>query len=413
MAEQTVAIIGFGTAGVNAAIALRGAGFRGRIVAFSDGGAVPYSPILTSYYAGGEKTLGECYPWKQEELASLNVEVIDHCAVEELDVEAHVIRTAQGGFAYDKCVIATGSTPVTRGFPQVEGYEPLVLRSMDDAARLKAALEDESCQHVLVSGASMVALKTLEACLRRGVKVTLVGMASHVLDMNALPQAAERFEKGLLALGVELKLGTTIAGVSVVEPADALGKKRLEVTFSNGDTGVFDEISVSHGMRSNLDFIPQGALEIDRALTVDSFMRTSNADVYAAGDVAQALELISGERRIVGIWKNAALQGACAGRAIANELAGKEPASADAYPGSFSSNTIVVGDDLLFISAGTIEAGEGRHVEVRENADMTVVYIYEGSRLVGFNLVCDNREARSRAYDTGGMLSIRIERGLR
>lgn len=411
MTQQTVAIIGYGTAGVNAAIALRSEGYAGRIVAITEGPAVPYSPILTTYYAGGEKTYEECFPWTADELACLDVEVIEGCSVESIDVEGHTLSTPRGEFAYDKCLISSGSDPVTRGFPAVEGFEPLVMRSMDDAALLKEVAEDPACRRVLVSGASMVALKTLEACVQRGLEVTLVGMMPHVLDMNALPVAAERFEKGLERMGVTLKLGTTIASVEKVEDELGYRGRRLKVTFANGDVDTFDHISVAHGMRSNLGFIPAGALEIDRALLVDEFMRTSDPDVYAAGDVAQALELISGQRRIVGIWKNAALQGACAGRAMAHELAGNEVPAESAYAGSFSTNTIVVGD-LLFISAGTIEVGETRRVEVREGRDMLVVYIYEGSRLVGFNLVCDNPEERSIAYDTGGMLTIRIERGL-
>ncbi len=412
MSQQTVAIVGYGTAGVNAAIALRNEGYEGRIVALTQGPAVPYSPILTSYYAGGQKSFEECFPWSAEELASLDVEVHEHCPVESIDVEGRILRTAQGDFPYDKCVIATGSDPVTRGFPHVEGFEPITLRSMDDAARLKAVAQDASCKRMLVSGASMVALKTLEACVLQGLDVTLVGMMPHVLDMNALPVAAKRFEEGLERMGVSLKLGTTISAVQVIEDEQGFENRRLRVSFANGDVEDFDHISVAHGMRSNLGFIAQGALEIDRALVVDACMRTSNPHVYAAGDVAQALELISGEKRIVGIWKNAAVQGACAGRAIACELAGCAFSEKHAYAGSISTNTIVVGD-LLFISAGTIELGETRRVEVRENEDMLVAYLYEGTRLVGFNLVCDKPEARSVAYDTGGMLTIRIERGLR
>lgn len=449
--DAPVAIIGYGTAGVNAAIALRNSGYDGVIRVFSDITTLPYSPILTSYYAGGEKSYEECFPWSAEELAELDVDVLEGNAVTELDPEAHVVRTAQGDFPYSKCVIATGATPMTYGFPSDCGYDPLVLRSMDDAERLKGVLEDDSCKRVLVSGASMVALKTLEACLDRGKQVTLVGMNPHVLDFNALPEAAERFEKGLIGYGVELRLGQTIANVKRVDRAEPAGGRtwQLEVTFSNGDVDRFDEISVSHGMKSNLDFVKPGSLEIDHGLVVDDFMRTNNPDVYAAGDVAQATELISGEKRIVGIWKNAALQGACAGAAIAAELAGRQPDASCAYAGGLSMNTIQV-KDTLFISSGTIELTPTRQVEVREAEDMTVVYIFEecagvatagadgvdgaanadgvtstddgkGSaggknsarRLVGFNLVSDHGEEGGVAYDTGAMLTLRIEAAFR
>ena len=408
-----VAIIGYGTAGVNAAIALRNAGYEGPVEVFSDIDTLPYSPILTSYYAGGEKAYDECFPWSGDELDELGLEVVQEGPVVSLDVESHVIRTARGEHGYSKCVIATGATPMCWGFPGVGNdgsYKPLVLRSMDDAERLKGALEDPACKRLLVSGASMVALKTLEAGLNHGLECTLVGVNPHVLDFNALPEAAMRFEKGLREKGVELKLGQKIE--SAMREDDG-----LHVTVSSGDCGVYDEISVAHGMKSNLDFVQPGSLEMDRALIVDEFMRTSNPDVYAAGDVAQATELISGEKRIVGIWKNAALQGACAGTAIAAELAGAEPSADCALRGSISTNTIAV-KGTLFISAGIMELSDGRSVEVRETEDTTVVYIFQDGgdgvrRLVGFNLVCDHDEPGGRAYDTGAMLTMRIEAGCR
>lgn len=411
-----VAVIGFGVAGFNAAVGLRRAGYDGPIDVFSDLDTLPYSPILTSYYAGGMRPLDDCFPWTEQEVAELRLNVRSGCPVTGLDVAGHMVRTAQGDFPYAKCVIATGSSPSTAGFPADCGYEPMVLHSMHDAERLKAALSSPACRRVLVSGASMVALKTVEACLAQGKQVTLVGMNPHVLDYNALPPAAERFERGLEAKGVRLRLGQTVAAVKVADGTDGPGGRTLGVTFSDGGTDEFDEIVVAHGARCNLSFV-DGALEVDQGLLVDEFMRTSDPDVYAAGDVAQALELTSGQRRIVGIWKNAAAQGAVAGRTIACELAGGIPQKEDAFRGSISSNTIAV-DGTLFISAGTVDAGPDTHVEVREGDDMTVVYVYrkrEGSQapqLVGFNVASDVDEEGGVAYDTGAMLTLRILEGL-
>lgn len=416
-ADQIVAIIGWGTAGVNAAIALRAAGYAGAIRAFSDTDIPPYSPILTSYYVGGEKTYDECFPWSADELAELNVEVVPGSRVVEFDPDAHRIVTEAGReSSYDKCVICVGAQPMTVGFPADCGYEPLVLRTMDDAERMKAAFEDPSCGRVLVSGASMIALKCVEAALNRGLDVSLVGMNDHILDFSALPETAKRFERGLAAKGVTMRFGQTIAQVEMLEDAAAAGEgasRKLRVTYSGGDVETYDQIVVAHGVRSDFGFVKDGSIEIDRAIVVDDFMRTSAPDVFAAGDAAQALELVSGEPRVLGIWKTAALQGQCAGRAIAAELAGRQPEAAGAYPGHIMTNTIAV-DGTLFISAGVSQAGEGQRVEVRESDDMTVACIYGpasdgGERLIGFNVTSDVDEPGGVAYDTGAMLSLRIE----
>lgn len=417
-AEQApVVVIGYGTAGVNACIALRNAGYEGVIRVFSDTGTRPYSPILTSYYAGCEKAYDECFPWTKDELADLRLDVHDNEPVTALDTAAHVVRTARGEYPYSKCVVASGAKAATFGYPQ-SAYAPLVLRTMDDAQRLKDAIEDPSTKRVLVSGASMIALKALEACLNHGLECALVGLNPHILDFNALPESAVRFERGLESLGVKLRFGDCLAAVEPLgaDDASACGGK-LKITYRSGDVEYYDELVVAHGVRSDLSYIPQGALEMDRAILVDEFSRTSDPDVYAAGDVAQGMELISGEKRIVGIWKSAALQGAAAGKAIASELAGVQPNAADAHRGSIATNTIAV-KNMLFISAGTMELGERRRMEVRETEQMLVLYIIEDApdgteRLVGFNLVCEHSEEGSPAYDTGAMLTMRIEAGCR
>ena len=71
-AQAPVAVIGYGTAGVNALIGLRNGGYTGPVDVFSNIEGLPYSPILTSYYAGGEKTREQCFPWTAEELAALS-----------------------------------------------------------------------------------------------------------------------------------------------------------------------------------------------------------------------------------------------------------------------------------------------------------------------------------------------------
>ena len=138
VADQVVAIIGWGTAGVNAAIALRAAGFAGTIRAFSDTDIPPYSPILTSYYAGGEKTYDECFPWSAEELAELDVEVVPDGRVALLDPGAHRIVTERGVAPIDlvKYLFENNLVPDAR-LPFEKGEERSLLHeNWDFLARL-------------------------------------------------------------------------------------------------------------------------------------------------------------------------------------------------------------------------------------------------------------------------------------
>lgn len=410
--QAPVAILGFGVAGFNTAVGLRLGGYEGVIEVFSDLDTNPYSPIMTSYYAAGMIAYEDCFPWTQDEIDRLDLIVHKECPVERIDNKAHTIHTAQGVFTYSKCVIATGAIPAVFGFDPDSPYAPIVLHSMEQAERLRSVLSDPDCKKVLISGASMIAVKMLEAALIAGKECTLVGMNSHILDMTAFPPAAARFQQKLAEQGVRFRFDQTISDVSFQEAPDHPRKHILQVTFSDGESDSFDEILVAHGLRCDLSLLDGGAVEKDKGILVDRFMRTSCPDIYAAGDVAQALELISQTQQIVGIWKNAAEQGLCAGKTIAAELTGNTPSETYAFSGSISSNTISC-NGPLFISAGSHELTDERYIETVEDEDMTIVYLYEGEQLVGFNICADEDIEGSKAYELGGMLTRQILESIR
>jgi len=307
-----------------------------------------------------------------------------HARVTALDIAKREIKLADGQrIGYSKLLVATGAHPVSPGFPVTQAYRPHVLRTMEDAERLRSALTAKSRLRVLVSGTSMVGLKVLDACLDRGVDVTLVGRSAQIMRATAHPVIAESFERLLVERGVSLRLSQTVEQVD-----DAIQTGGCTVRFDNGDVERFDEVVLAQGVAPNLDFVDQGALEMREGLVVDRFMRTSAPDVFAAGDVAQALDLASGCNRIIGLWHNAVQQGRCAGTAIAAELAGR--VSLRPYPGSISANTIHV-CDILFASAGSIAESPRRRVDVMEGRGRVSAFAYESragvDQLVGFNVL--------------------------
>ena len=376
--DKPVVVLGFGAAGVNVVLALREAGYTGRISVVTDGEPTPYSPVLTSYYAGGRISRDQCFIWADRHLERMVDDVFAYSKVASVDVSAHEVALVDGRrIEYSKLVVATGAHPIAPGFPTATDFRPLFLRTLDDAERLRRTLASPDCKKVLVSGTSMVSLKALEACLDRNVHVTLLGRSSHIMRATAHPLIAERFEALLVERGVELRLAQTALSVANSESSGYV------VAFSDGTEEHFDAIVLAQGVKPNLDFVGDG-IEVGEGLIVDRFMRTSSPDVYAAGDVAQALDVSTGEQRIIGLWKNAVQQGRCAGRAIADELAGGVPAHP--YPGSLAANIVHV-RDILFASAGTLVEGEGRQYTIRETDGMLRMFIHEGDRLVGVNLL--------------------------
>ncbi len=377
-------MLGFGAAAVSAICSLRECGYDGPLTVVTNAGPEPYSPVLTSYYAGGRIGKEQCFPWKDVDFSDLIDDLLFQQTPVSVDFAAHEVELVDGRrVGYSKLLVATGAHPVAPGFPELGAYRPHALRTMEDADRLYEALVRKPHARVLVLGTSMVGLKVVEACLDRKADVTMLGRSPYILRVSAHPVVAERFEQLLEERGVTFRLSQTVERVE--DESDA---SSYVVRFSNGDEEEFDEVVLAQGVKPNLEFMDSGSVEMGDGLVVDSFMRTSVPDVFAAGDVAQALDLSSGKKRIIGLWQNAVQQGRCAGATIAAELAGRAPMRR--YPGSIPSNTIHV-QDVLFASAGSVAESEGRIIETITSPQSTSVFAYErkGSKdqLVGFNVL--------------------------
>ena len=339
-------------------------------------------PVMEAGVLKGKRTL---VPLTYEVSLLLTTESI----LDEIGMTADELETCDGErIGYSKLLVATGAHPIAPGFPYLEGYRPLVLRTMEDAERLKTALVRESCHEVLVAGTSMVGLKVLEACLDQSVQVTMLGRSPRILRASAHADIAARFERMLEQRGITLRLGQTAEQTSYDEAT-----RTCEVAFSTGERSSFDEIVLAQGVQPNLDFLGPNDAEHLQGLVVDPFMRTTMPDVFAAGDCARVTDLSTGEMRSAGLWQCAVQQGRCAGRAMAAELAGRVPTLP--YTGFIPANVIHV-RDMLFASAGSLREGADRRIEFRDEGAVFSAFAWAElageERLVGFNVVAEGAQ---------------------
>ena len=442
--NQTVALIGYGAAALNAAISLRTTGYQGEIQAFSNAGALPYSPMMTASYAAGACDYQGMFPWDKADLAQLNVQVIADAPVTCLNVQERTITAGGQEYPYDLCLIASGAHPVGVGVLAVGAekatgaekaagaFHPLYLRTLEDARVLHDALTSKNASRILISGTSMVALKAVDACLAQGVEVTLLGRSEHIMRRTACDEIAEALEDALREKGVDVRLS------QIIEDAQLAENGQARITFSNGDVADYSHVLVAHGIAPNLDFVPDGVFTrvecaqeqgqsagaltagvalpensaaqgliadiATQGIPVNEFMHTSDPYVYAAGDVAQVPNIATGTRTPAGLWKEACLQGACAGRAMAAALAGTQPLAADAYYGFVPSNTITVGECVV-ISGGTMEFTQKRWLDVQKHDECLIAVMYEQGEDVADNAT-DNAFVDNAADNAGGSANV-------
>ena len=326
-------IVGNGVAGTTAAENIRKLDQEGSITMLTDE-QVPfyYRLRLNEYLAGDlpeEKLIGKKQGWYQEHNIDLKLGI----RVVSGDPEQKIVRTDDGQtFSYDVLLLANGSHSFV---PPIQGSDTkgvFTLRTIQDYRDTLAFAGN--VQKVVLIGGGLLGLEAGNGMLKQGKDVQVVEFFPRLLPRQLDDEGAKRLRVILEEKGFSFHLGAKtreIAGQEQVESVLLEGGQSLEAGL----------VLISAGVRPNIELAQSLGLEVDRGVKVDSHLRTSNKDVYAAGDVAEF-------RRInYGIWPAAMEQGQMAGM----NMAGKETL----YQGTTMANTLkVLGVDLG--SAGDIDA---------------------------------------------------------
>ncbi|OGP93724.1 MAG: hypothetical protein A2156_06065 [Deltaproteobacteria bacterium RBG_16_48_10] len=314
--DKSMVIVGNGCAGAECIKALRESGYSGGIRLLTDSRWSISNPMLTTYYVAGKIGFEGLFPYgaSQKFYLKYGVDMYTESPVVALDAEQKVVYAESGlELKYDQCLIATGATPV---LPPVEGIGSdriYTMRTVGDAVRLKEAMT-KTPKKALVIGASMVGIKVMELFYKAGVEVCLADLAQHIFPLSAHPECARIVEERLDQKGIKLRFG---AGIEKVEETSGGGiRAYLEGSTESEEA---DLLVMCIGVKANTSFIDRKRVAVDRGILVDGYMRTSMPGLYAAGDVAQGKNLLSGGSEMIGLWNNARYQGRTAGRNMAGK----------------------------------------------------------------------------------------------
>ena len=250
------------------------------------------------------------------------VRTADDAWLAQQQVEAHIGRRAAGvdvaarrlalddgsELAYDRLLIATGSRATRPPIDGADGEGIVNLWTLADANAYLGAGHEET----VVVGAGFIAFTILDALAARSQRVSFVEIESRILPRMLDPQAADCFEGALTSKGIAFHTG---AAVERIEQAG--GRRKLHL--ASGATLEADAVVMATGIQPNLDWLEGSGIETDHGVLVDETMRSSVEGVYAAGDVAQGLDLSTGERRVHAIQPTATDHGRVAGAAMTGE----------------------------------------------------------------------------------------------
>lgn len=207
-------------------------------------------------------------------------------------------------FDYDKLIIATGAQPIVPPLPGISLGNIFTLRTVNDALKIRACVDSGKVKNAVIVGGGLIGLEMAENLILRGIKVAVVELLDQILppldkDMALLVQK-HVMEKGVEVVtsdGVKSFEGNSNGAVTTV----ITGKRQLPA----------DMVILSIGIKPNTKLAQEAGVEIGttRAIKVNERMETNIPDVYAVGDCAESIHLVTGKPAWIALGSTAAKMG--------------------------------------------------------------------------------------------------------
>jgi 3-phenylpropionate/trans-cinnamate dioxygenase ferredoxin reductase component len=311
MADDTsFVIVGASLAGAKAAETLRAENFAGPVVLLGTENELPYErPPLSKDYLLGKAEREVIYVHPRQWYADNDVDLRLGVTVTGIDRAARTVTLADGSqVSYGKLLLTTGSAPRRLPVPGADLDGVLYLRTAADSDKLKSAFT--SGARIVVIGAGWIGLEATAAARAAGAEVTVLETAELPLLRVLGREVAEVFAGLHRANGVDLRFAVQVAEIT------GSGGRATGVRLGDGTVIPADTVVVGVGISPNVQLAEQAGLDVDNGVKVDSALRTSDPDIYAAGDVASAFHPLLGKHIRVEHWANALNQPQTAARAM-------------------------------------------------------------------------------------------------
>ncbi|MBT8162494.1 FAD-dependent oxidoreductase [Arthrobacter sp. GN70] len=311
MDTEHIVIAGGGLAGATAAKTLRAEGFEGRITVLCAENETPYlRPPLSKEFLLG-KAAEDAVPvvppgWYQEN----DVELLLKVAATAIDRGAHAVQLDSGSeLHYDRLLIATGAQPRRIPVPGSEFEGVMTFRTFNDSRRLKEKLSGGGKKVVMI-GSGWIGMELAAAATEYGNSVTLMGLEDVPLSIAIGPELGAYFRGLHEKRGVQFRLPASAAEVRGDD-----GKAQAVVT-NTGEVLPADLVVMAVGVAPDTALAEAAGLDIKNGILVDSSLRSSDPDIFAAGDVANALHPFTGEHHRSEHWHNALNGGKVAAKSM-------------------------------------------------------------------------------------------------
>ena len=325
-----------------------------------------YSRPLISYVLE-KKTLDEGLYFRGKDYYEKRGVKAVYAVADKIDPEKKVVCAEGKEYPYDELLVATGSKPFVPPIKGLEGVrEKHTFYTMDDMTGLRASLEKGG--KVLIVGAGLIGMKCAEGVKEHTDEIVIADMAPRPLPAATTPEAGAIVQERLSKI-IDFRLNAALDRFE--------GNKAI---FASGEEVSFDILVLALGVRPQVALLKEIGAEVNRGVIVNERMQTNLPHVYAAGDLVESYEAVSGGKRLLQLFPSAYLGGKIAGR----NMAGEETA--------FTTDVPMNATKLFGIRITSAGLFVGEKTEVTVGDDYRAIYT-DGERITGFILIGDSTHA--------------------
>jgi NADPH-dependent 2,4-dienoyl-CoA reductase/sulfur reductase-like enzyme/rhodanese-related sulfurtransferase len=339
-----VIIVGGVAGGATAAARLRRMNEDAEIVLFEKGDYISYANCGLPYY------IGEVIREKEDLLVQtpqmmkkrFNIDVRVDCEVTKIHPESKTVevfdslQNKEYAESYDKLVLSPGAEPVRPNLPGIDSPRVFTLRNIPDTFRIKEYVDQKNIRRAIIVGAGFIGLEMAENLHLRGVKVTVVELADHVIGPLDFDMAA-LVHQHMKVKGVEFYLKDAVKSFT-----DA--GEYIVAELSNGKSLKADMVILGIGVKPDTALARDAGLAIGKTggILVDEHMMTTNPDIYAVGDAVEVNDFVNDNPALIPLAGPANKQG----RIAANNICGMK----ERYTGTQGTSIVKVFDITVAIT---------------------------------------------------------------
>lgn len=353
-------IIGIGAAGITVAKTIRSISRSDEIIMIAPE-EQPHSRCMLHKYLSHERDAEGINFVSDTFFEDYRITLVSGCRVISVDTtDKKVFCSGARYYSYDKLLIASGAESFIPPVGELRTASNVFgLRHLKDAKAIdeKAAKSNK----VVIIGSGLVGLDAAYGLLKQGKEITVVEMAERILPVQLDEKGAKEYQRRFERAGVRFCLGRKGTDTVCNERGEV-----IQIVLDNNEKLDCDLVIAAAGVRCATEAFEDCGIRIERGIQVDEYMNTSQADIYAAGDVTG----------LSGIWPNAMKQGKTAGE---NMVKGNQRV----YDDSFAAKNTINFFGLVSLCVGELTAQESDEVVVQESAFQYSRAIFRDNRLAG------------------------------